>query len=101
MSTFPNIRLCLLIVSFLDQLFQFLCVFLDNVDAAEAKGLFEANFSHIYHILYDSFIQAETNLRQRGRNLFLNVLFFSEPVYTCYTVVYTLDVVNRMGQSFL
>lgn len=38
----------------------------DNVDSAEAKGLFEANFSHVYNILYDSFIQAETNLRQRG-----------------------------------
>ncbi|KAJ8980173.1 hypothetical protein NQ317_011417 [Molorchus minor] len=36
-----------------------------NVDTAEAKGLFEANFSHIYHILYDSFVQTETNLRQR------------------------------------
>lgn len=43
----------------------------DNVDASEAKGLFEANFSHIYHILYDSFIQAETNLRQRGENMVL------------------------------
>uniref|UniRef100_A0AAR5Q6P9 Rap-GAP domain-containing protein n=1 Tax=Dendroctonus ponderosae TaxID=77166 RepID=A0AAR5Q6P9_DENPD len=38
---------------------------LDNVDTAEAKGLFEANFSHIYSILYDSFLQMETNLRQR------------------------------------
>ncbi|CAH1364634.1 unnamed protein product [Tenebrio molitor] len=40
-------------------------VILDNVDIAEAKGLFEANFSHVYNILYDSFIQAEGNLRQR------------------------------------
>ncbi|KAJ8941931.1 hypothetical protein NQ318_013264 [Aromia moschata] len=29
------------------------------------KGLFEANFSHIYHVLYDSFVQTEANLRQR------------------------------------
>lgn len=46
--------------------------FPDNVDSSEAKGLFEANFSHIYHILYDSFIQAETNLRQRGESFFFN-----------------------------
>lgn len=39
---------------------------LENAEASEAKGLFETNFSHIYHILYDSFVQAETNLRQRG-----------------------------------
>ncbi|XP_022909230.2 probable Rho GTPase-activating protein CG5521 isoform X1 [Onthophagus taurus] len=38
---------------------------LDTVDIAEAKGFSEANFSHIYHILYESFIQAENNLRQR------------------------------------
>lgn len=41
--------------------------FSENVDSAEAKGLFEANFSHIYNILYESFVQTETNLRQRGR----------------------------------
>ncbi|XP_030754501.1 probable Rho GTPase-activating protein CG5521 [Sitophilus oryzae] len=38
---------------------------LDNVDTSEAKGLFEANFSHIYNILYESFLQMESNLRQR------------------------------------
>lgn len=41
--------------------------FTENVESAEAKGLFEANFSHIYNILYESFVQTETNLRQRGR----------------------------------
>ncbi|KAJ8941367.1 hypothetical protein NQ314_010430 [Rhamnusium bicolor] len=40
-------------------------IILDNVDIAEAKGLFEANFSHIYNILYESFVQTEGNLRQR------------------------------------
>ncbi|CAH0550342.1 unnamed protein product [Brassicogethes aeneus] len=40
-------------------------IILDNVDHAESKGLFEANFSHVYGVLYDSFIQTETNLRQR------------------------------------
>ncbi|XP_018324376.1 probable Rho GTPase-activating protein CG5521 isoform X2 [Agrilus planipennis] len=40
-------------------------IILDNVDVLEAKGIFEANFSHIYHILYDSFIEAENHLRQR------------------------------------
>ncbi|KAF7266764.1 hypothetical protein GWI33_019940 [Rhynchophorus ferrugineus] len=38
---------------------------LDNVETSEAKGLFEANFSHIYSILYESFLQMESNLRQR------------------------------------
>ncbi|VEN36286.1 unnamed protein product, partial [Callosobruchus maculatus] len=41
-------------------------IILENVDIAEAKGLFEANFSHIYNVLYESFVQTETNLRQRG-----------------------------------
>ncbi|XP_045468586.1 ral GTPase-activating protein subunit alpha-1 isoform X2 [Harmonia axyridis] len=40
-------------------------IILDNVEVSEAKGFFEANFSHVYNILYDSFIQAEYNLRQR------------------------------------
>nr|CAH7769762.1 unnamed protein product [Callosobruchus chinensis]CAI5843996.1 unnamed protein product [Callosobruchus analis] len=40
-------------------------IILENVDIAEAKGLFEANFSHIYNVLYESFVQTETNLRQR------------------------------------
>lgn len=50
----------------------FLVFILDNSETAEAKGLFEANFSHIYHILYDSFVQAEANLRQRGLCLMTN-----------------------------
>lgn len=41
--------------------------FADNVDTDEAKGFFEGNFSHIYFILYDCFVAAETNLRQRGK----------------------------------
>lgn len=45
-------------------------IFADTVDIAEAKGFCEANFSHIYHILYDTFIQAENNLRQRGETRF-------------------------------
>ncbi|CAG9861658.1 unnamed protein product [Phyllotreta striolata] len=40
-------------------------IILENVDTSEAKGFFEANFSHIYNILYESFVQTETNLRQR------------------------------------
>uniref|UniRef100_A0A8D8AP22 Probable Rho GTPase-activating protein CG5521 n=1 Tax=Culex pipiens TaxID=7175 RepID=A0A8D8AP22_CULPI len=38
---------------------------LEHVDTEEAKNLFEANYSHVYYILYDTFVQAETNLRQR------------------------------------
>ncbi|KAB0803388.1 hypothetical protein PPYR_00358 [Photinus pyralis] len=40
-------------------------IILDNVDTAEAKGIFETNFSHVYHILYECFMEAETHLRQR------------------------------------
>ncbi|XP_032455562.1 probable Rho GTPase-activating protein CG5521 isoform X2 [Nasonia vitripennis] len=45
--------------------FKHLKIVLDNVDTDEAKGFFEANFSHVYFILYDCFVSAETNLRQR------------------------------------
>ncbi|XP_062564047.1 probable Rho GTPase-activating protein CG5521 isoform X2 [Armigeres subalbatus] len=38
---------------------------LEHVDSEEAKNLFEANYSHVYYILYDTFVQAEANLRQR------------------------------------
>lgn len=44
-------------------------VCVENVDTDEAKGFFEGNFSHVYFILYDSFVTAETNLRQRGNFL--------------------------------
>ncbi|XP_049877742.1 probable Rho GTPase-activating protein CG5521 [Pectinophora gossypiella] len=40
-------------------------IVLEHYDADEAKNYFEANFSHVYFILYDNFIQAENNLRQR------------------------------------
>ncbi|XP_072930014.1 probable Rho GTPase-activating protein CG5521 [Epargyreus clarus] len=40
-------------------------IVLEHFDADEAKTYFEANFSHVYFILYDNFILAENNLRQR------------------------------------
>lgn len=40
---------------------------LEHVDIDEAKSFFESNYSHVYFILYDTFVQAETNLRQRGK----------------------------------
>ncbi|KAL0869252.1 hypothetical protein ABMA27_007522 [Loxostege sticticalis] len=40
-------------------------IVLEHFDADEAKTYFENNFSHVYFILYDNFIQAENNLRQR------------------------------------
>ncbi|XP_034941098.1 probable Rho GTPase-activating protein CG5521 isoform X3 [Chelonus insularis] len=45
--------------------FKHLKIVLDNVDIDEAKGFFEGNFSHVYFILYDCFVAAEANLRQR------------------------------------
>lgn len=38
----------------------------DNVEVEESKSLFETNYSHVYFILYDTFIQAEANLKQKG-----------------------------------
>ncbi|XP_073814692.1 probable Rho GTPase-activating protein CG5521 isoform X1 [Musca autumnalis] len=38
---------------------------LDNVDLEDAKTLFKTNYSHVYFILYDTFIQAEANLKQK------------------------------------
>ncbi|KAJ0173731.1 hypothetical protein K1T71_010880 [Dendrolimus kikuchii] len=40
-------------------------IVLEHYDSEEAKTYFEGNFSHVYFILYDNFIQAENNLRQR------------------------------------
>ncbi|XP_043271577.1 probable Rho GTPase-activating protein CG5521 isoform X3 [Venturia canescens] len=45
--------------------FKHLKIVLENVDIDEAKGFFEGNFSHVYFILYDCFVTAEANLRQR------------------------------------
>jgi len=46
----------------------FLLYFSDNVELEESKSLFETNYSHVYFILYDTFIQAEANLKQKGKN---------------------------------
>lgn len=43
--------------------------FAEHVDLEEAKSLFETNYSHVYYILYDTFVQAEQNLKQRGEAL--------------------------------
>lgn len=42
----------------------------EHVDLDEAKSLFETNYSHVYYILYDTFVQAEQNLKQRGKKFF-------------------------------
>lgn len=42
-------------------------IFSEHVDIDEAKSIFESNYSHVYFILYDTLVQAETNLRQRGK----------------------------------
>lgn len=38
----------------------------EHVDIDEAKSIFETNYSHVYYVLYDTFITAEGNLRQKG-----------------------------------
>jgi len=41
-------------------------LFLDNAEPAEVLSFFETYYSHIFYIVYDAFIAAEINLRQRG-----------------------------------
>lgn len=51
-------------------------VYAEHIDVDEAKSLFETNYSHVYYILYDTFVQAESNLKQRGKHLPLATIFF-------------------------
>lgn len=46
--------------------FYFLIYISDYYDIQEQKGFFEENFSHIYYIFYDVFVNVETELKQRG-----------------------------------
>lgn len=73
--------------------------FSENVDSAEAKGLFEANFSHIYNILYESFVQTETNLRQRGRS-FLQCDNFQSLVKCCKLLFLVLLWISTLTIAF-
>lgn len=41
-------------------------IFLDNAEIYEIIPFFEAYYSHIFYIVYDAFITAEINLRQKG-----------------------------------
>ena len=43
-----------------------MCSLQDNADTAEVITFFETYYSHIFYIVYDAFITAEINLRQRG-----------------------------------
>nr|XP_018896706.1 PREDICTED: ral GTPase-activating protein subunit alpha-1 isoform X1 [Bemisia tabaci] len=45
--------------------FKHLRAVIDHGDVKEVKSILETNYSHAYSILYDSFIIAETNLKQR------------------------------------
>ena len=45
---------------------QHLRLFLDNSDVNDIIQFFDSYYSHIYFIVYDSFVTAETNLRQKG-----------------------------------
>jgi hypothetical protein len=65
-------RCCLVLLSN-----YYFLLFSENVDAEEAKSIFESNFSHIYYILYDTFVTAEANLRQRGA---VNYLSYYIPI---------------------
>eukprot|EP00092_Neocalanus_flemingeri_P011414 GFUD01012300.1.p1 GENE.GFUD01012300.1~~GFUD01012300.1.p1 ORF type:complete len:1967 (-),score=283.48 GFUD01012300.1:286-6186(-) len=41
-------------------------LFLDNSDLGDIIQFFDSYYSHIYFIVYDSFVNAEQNLRQKG-----------------------------------
>jgi hypothetical protein len=41
-------------------------LFLDNAELHEIIPFFEAYYSHIFYIVYDAFITAEINLRQKS-----------------------------------
>ena len=41
-------------------------IFLDHSDTPEIVSFFETYYSHIFYIVYDAFITAEINLRQKG-----------------------------------
>ena len=45
---------------------QHLRLFLDNSDLGDIVQFFDSYYSHIYFIVYDSFVNAEQNLRQKG-----------------------------------
>jgi hypothetical protein len=59
-------------------LFFFFRLFADNVDSEEAKSIFETNYSHVYYILYDTFVQAEINLKQRGKRMGSHLMLLSQ-----------------------
>jgi hypothetical protein len=56
---------------------------IDYIEIKESKELFEQQFTHIYHIFFDSFISLETAFKQRSNQLF-NYLFllFNSIFYT-------------------
>ena len=41
-------------------------LFLDNAESGEILLFFENHYSHVFFIVYDAFIGAEINLRQKG-----------------------------------
>ena len=41
-------------------------IFLDNAENPEILLFFENHYSHVFFIVYDAFIGAEINLRQKG-----------------------------------
>ncbi|GFG28404.1 hypothetical protein Cfor_11332, partial [Coptotermes formosanus] len=74
-----------------------------NVDAEEAKSIFESNFSHIYYILYDTFVTAEANLRQRGTVNYLSYTAHREELECVLQIlekvlVYLPELLSRRWQ---
>lgn len=67
--------------------------FAEHVDIDEAKSIFESNYSHVYFILYDTFVQAETNLKQRGKLIGFFFLFVSKLKNLLFLIFFVVVVV--------
>lgn len=65
-------------------------LFSEHVDIDEAKSIYETNYSHVYFILYDTFVQAETNLKQKGWYIWRRMPRYVS-LYTTHTHISVCD----------
>ncbi len=91
-------------------MFYNVCSLQDNADTAEVITFFETYYSHIFYIVYDAFITAEINLRQRGahkaqREELESVLYLFEKVRkkkgTCWETICCQIVDRQLAPSRL
>ena len=68
-------------------------LFLDHAEHHEIVPFFEAYYSHIFYIVYDAFITAEINLRQKGAH--------KAQREELESVLYLFEKVRRSPRCFL